>query len=64
MRYWIALTLFLTCTLRGQSQPLVLDDLLPSVQQWVRDNLDDSVLAALEQIDQDRVKGSVLDIDT
>lgn len=56
MRYWFALILLLTCTGRGQNPPLVLDDLLPSVQQWMRENLDDSVLAALDEIDRDKVR--------
>lgn len=32
------------------------EDLLDSVQQWMRENLDDSVLQALDQIDQERVR--------
>jgi membrane-bound lytic murein transglycosylase D len=32
------------------------DDLMDSVQQWARENLDDTVLDALKQVDQDRVR--------
>ena len=32
------------------------DDLAQSLEQWARENLDDSVLEALGQIDQDRVR--------
>ena len=56
MRRWLVLMLLCTCVSHGQGQPSVLDDLVPSVQQWMRENLDDSVLAALDRIDQDRVR--------
>ena len=39
-----------------QKQQVQTDDLAQSLQQWARDNLDDSVLQMLDQIDQDRVR--------
>jgi membrane-bound lytic murein transglycosylase D len=39
-----------------EKQPVQTDDLAQSLQQWARDNLDDSVLQMLDQIDQDRVR--------
>src|SRR6185436_20365111 len=32
------------------------DDLAQSIEEWMRENLDDSVLEALKQVDQDRVR--------
>lgn len=37
-------------------QPSVLDDLLPEVQDWMRENLDENILQALDQVDRDRVR--------
>jgi len=42
--------------LRAQEKPTPPGDLLQSVDQWMRENLDDSVLEALNQIDQERVR--------
>jgi membrane-bound lytic murein transglycosylase D len=39
-----------------QEQPLQLGDLDPSVEQWLRENLDDRVLQALTETDQQRVR--------
>jgi membrane-bound lytic murein transglycosylase D len=36
--------------------PSVADDLIQSVEQWTQENLDDSVLQALPQLDRDRVR--------
>lgn len=40
----------------AQEKPVESDDLMESVQQWAEENLDDSVLNALKQVDQDRVR--------
>jgi len=45
-----------TCLAQVAQKPSQPDDLAQSVEQWMRDNLDDSVLDALGQIDQDRVR--------
>ena len=52
----IVLALFCSCLLPAQQPPSLLDDLTPEAAQWLRENLDDSVLQALEQVDQDRVR--------
>ena len=52
----IVLALFCSCLLPAQQPPSLLDDLTPEGAQWLRENLDDSVLQALEQVDQDRVR--------
>jgi membrane-bound lytic murein transglycosylase D len=40
----------------AQSNTVTLDDLVQSAQQWANDNLDDSVLAALQNTDQQKVR--------
>src|SRR5690349_17733728 len=32
------------------------DDLINSVDQWMRENLDDNILQALEEVDRDKVR--------
>ncbi|HEX4645811.1 MAG TPA: lytic transglycosylase domain-containing protein [Verrucomicrobiae bacterium] len=59
MKVW--LIILITLTFAGilsaqERQPVQTDDLAQSLQQWARDNLDDSVLQMLDQIDQDRVR--------
>lgn len=60
------LLLFSSCALPAQDKstqpPPTLDDLIQSVQDWAQDNLDDRVLAALNDIDQDRVRKFFLEI--
>src|SRR3977135_4131336 len=38
---------------KAQPQP---DDLIDSIDQWMQENLDDEVLHALKEVDQDRVR--------
>ena len=51
----ILITLCLASELPAQEKPLQQDELIQSVEQWMRENLDDSVLLALGQIDRNRV---------
>jgi membrane-bound lytic murein transglycosylase D len=46
----------LASTLLAQEKPLPPEELIQSVEQWMRENLDDSVLSALGQIDRNRVR--------
>ncbi len=54
----LAIALVLCCcgALPAPPPPSVLDDLLPEVQNWLRENLDESVLQALAEVDRDRVR--------
>jgi membrane-bound lytic murein transglycosylase D len=52
----ILFLLCFTCAGRAQEQFQIPDELLQSVEQWARENLDESVLQMLEQVDQDRVR--------
>jgi len=40
----------------GQTNTVTLDDLMQSAQQWAQENLDDNVLAALQNTDQEKVR--------
>jgi membrane-bound lytic murein transglycosylase D len=37
-------------------EPMTLDDLLQSAEQWAKENLDDDALRALQSVDRDKVK--------
>lgn len=54
--------LLLASIARGQQLSGPLEDLLQSAQEWARENLDESVLQALEQVDQDRVREFFADL--
>jgi membrane-bound lytic murein transglycosylase D len=41
---------------RGQEDSATLDELLRSAEQWAKENLDDDALRVLQQVDRDRVK--------
>jgi membrane-bound lytic murein transglycosylase D len=43
-------------TAYSQTNTVTLDDLMQSAQQWANENLDDSVLAALQNTDQQKVR--------
>jgi membrane-bound lytic murein transglycosylase D len=45
-------------------KPLSADDLIDSVEQWARENLDDEVLQALGPVDRDRVRAVLADLQT
>ncbi|HEX4264386.1 MAG TPA: lytic transglycosylase domain-containing protein [Verrucomicrobiae bacterium] len=40
----------------GQTNTVTVDDLMQSAQQWANDNLDENVLQALQNTDQDKVR--------
>jgi membrane-bound lytic murein transglycosylase D len=40
----------------GQTNVITVDDLMQSAQEWANDNLDDNVLAALRNTDQEKVR--------
>lgn len=40
----------------SQTNVITLDDVMDSAQQWAKDNLDDNVLAALQNADQEKVR--------
>jgi membrane-bound lytic murein transglycosylase D len=50
------ITLWLGSTLLAQERRIQQDQLIQSVEQWMRENLDDSVLSALGQVDRTRVR--------
>jgi len=52
----IAVMLLFVSGALPQEPPPQLDDLTQSVEQWVRENLDDRVLQALKETDQQRVR--------
>jgi membrane-bound lytic murein transglycosylase D len=57
VKHLLALLLLLALPARSlQAQLAVPDDLAQAAEQWARENLDDSVLEALGQIDRDRVR--------
>ena len=65
MRIWI--TFFLTLLLpaagtNAQEKPSPLDELTRSAEQWMRDNLDESVLDVLSQVDQQKVQTLVTEM--
>ncbi|MBI3850481.1 MAG: lytic transglycosylase domain-containing protein [Verrucomicrobia bacterium] len=56
IRLAIVLMLLVVSAASPQAPLLQLDDLDPSVQQWLRENLDDRVLQALTETDQERAR--------
>ncbi|MCX6922446.1 MAG: lytic transglycosylase domain-containing protein [Verrucomicrobia bacterium] len=56
-KLWLALLLLLgTLYAPGQEQPATFDDLMESADQWAKENLDDDVLRALQDVDREKVK--------
>jgi membrane-bound lytic murein transglycosylase D len=54
---WIlALLLVSLLRLPGQDETVTLDDLVESADQWAKENLDEDALRALGEVDRDRVK--------
>jgi len=47
---------FLTVGAAAQEKPSPLDDLTRSAEQWMRDNLDERVVKALDNVDQERAR--------
>ena len=61
----IAVLLFFSLNLRVQAQQEVtLDDLLTGAEDWARENLDDEVLELLEEVDRDRVRAFLVDLES
>jgi membrane-bound lytic murein transglycosylase D len=56
IRFAIGLVLLVVGSALPQPAPFQLDALDPSVEQWMRENLDDRVLQALQATDQERVR--------
>jgi membrane-bound lytic murein transglycosylase D len=55
-KLWALMLLAGALTASGQTNTITLDDLMQSAQQWAQDNLDDDVLAALQNTDQEKVR--------
>ena len=51
----LMMMLLLACPILAQEKAAVADDLLDSVEEWLKDNLEDNALQALGQIDRPRV---------
>jgi membrane-bound lytic murein transglycosylase D len=62
----IAVLLFFSLNLRAQAldQPITIDDLLAGAEDWAKENLDDEVLELLEDVDRDRVRGFLVDLES
>jgi membrane-bound lytic murein transglycosylase D len=64
MRTYLALALLMvgTSVLPAQEGQLDLDELARSAEQWARENLDDDALRVLQNVDRDRVKRLLADL--
>jgi membrane-bound lytic murein transglycosylase D len=66
-RAWLlAILLSLAAPVFAQQKnaaPVTLDDLFSAAQDWAKDNLDDEVLDALNEVDQDRVRAFLVDLE-
>jgi membrane-bound lytic murein transglycosylase D len=61
----IAVLLFFSLSLHAQAQEQVtLDDLLAGAEDWAKENLDDEVLELLEDVDRDRVRAFLVDLES
>ena len=58
MKTLVLITLLLACTLSLQAQDdaVTLPDIIEGMQQWAEENLDTNVLAALQDVDQQKVQ--------
>src|SRR5215207_8009399 len=65
--YLTALFLLFSANLHAQEkpqkQPVTIDDLLTGAEDWAKENLDDEVLELLEDVDRDRVRGFLVDLE-
>ena len=48
---------------KAQDQSITIDDLLAGAEEWAKENLDDEVLELLEDVDRDRVRAFLKDLD-
>jgi membrane-bound lytic murein transglycosylase D len=65
-RVWIlTVLLFWNATTFAQetAEPVTLDNLLSAAQEWAKENLDEEVFEALEEVDQDRVRAFLIDLE-
>ena len=56
IRIVLAALLLGLCCARAQDDSTTLDELMRSAEQWAKENLDDDALRVLQQVDRDRVK--------
>jgi membrane-bound lytic murein transglycosylase D len=52
------------CPARAQDEIPSLEDMLDTGEQWLKDNIQDDVLQALPQLDRDKLKGYIDDLET
>lgn len=70
MRPVAFIIMLLVCTLAASAQTLriekqvTIDDLISGAEDWAKENLDDDVLELLDEIDRDRVKAFLTDMET
>lgn len=50
--------------LRAQQQAVNVDELLSAAQDWAQENLDDEVLELFEDVDRDRIRAFLVDLET
>src|SRR5215212_6600875 len=57
-RFWVVLifTLLLWPSWLSAAEATTVEELLQSAEQWAKENLDDDALRALEQVDREKVK--------
>lgn len=61
----IAVLLFFSLGLHAQAlEQVTLDDLLAGAEDWAKENLDDEVLELLEDVDRDRVRAFLVDLES
>ena len=58
----LLLTLAGTPDVRGQEDTITLDDLVDSADQWAKENLDDEALQVLQDVDREKVKRYLKDL--
>jgi len=62
-RLWlVALLLVSSVCILGQDETISLDDVMQSADQWAKENLDEDVLRALKDVDREKVKQVLKDI--
>ena len=58
----VALLLVSSVCILGQDETISLDDVMQSADQWAKENLDEDVLRALKDVDREKVKQVLKDI--
>src|SRR4051812_15792293 len=61
----VAILLCLLINTRAQQseKPVTIDDLLAAAQDWANENLDDEALALLNDVDRDRLRAFLIDLE-